>query len=165
MSDKEPNDRDPLISFIAQTIGAMRAQMARMSVDMATKDDLALIRAPMATKDDLALIRAPMATKDDLALIRAQMATKDDLAQMRAEMATKHDLAQLGSRFENKLEAGLTAVRGDIERLGLRVENLDAGVSLRIASVETSVSRLRSVVYLLAKDQPDLVRLLGHEPA
>jgi hypothetical protein len=119
----------------------------------------------MATKDDLALIRAPMATKDDLALIRAQMATKDDLAQMRAEMATKHDLAQLGSRFENKLEAGLTAVRGDIERLGLRVENLDAGVSLRIASVETSVSRLRSVVYLLAKDQPDLVRLLGHEPA
>jgi hypothetical protein len=154
MSDNEPSGRDPLISFIAQTIEAMRDKMA-------TKDDLTQLRAEMATRNDLAQLRAQMATKDDLAQLRAQMATKDDLAQLRAEMATKNDLA----RLENKLEAGLIAVRGDIERVALRVESLDTSVSVRFTAVETSISRLRSVVYLLAKDQPDLLRILGPEPS
>ncbi len=106
-------------------------------------------------------MRDRMATKDDVAPLREQMATKDDLARLREQMATKDDLARLRER----LDAGLAAVRGDIERVAVRVETLDSSVSLRFTAVEAAVSRVRSVVYLLVKDQPDLVRLLGSEPA
>ena len=55
--------------------------------DLATKADLAAVRADMATKADLAAVRADMATKADLAAVRADMATKVDLAEVRREMA------------------------------------------------------------------------------
>jgi hypothetical protein len=78
------------------------------------------------------------------------MVTKGDLQALRDQMATKA-----------AMEAGFTAVRGDIERLALRFEQVDRNQSLRTSAVESEVSRIRSVVYLLVKDQPDLVRMLG----
>jgi hypothetical protein len=86
---------------------------------------------------------------------------------MREQMVTKSDLGQVAgdvARVEQKLDAGLVAVRGDIERVALRLNAIDRSVSLRVSAVEAEVSRLRSVVYLLVKDQPDLLRLLGNEP-
>jgi len=63
--------------------------------------------------------------------------------------------------IENRMEAGFTAVRGDIERVHLRLDSIERMLSARLDRVETEVSRLRSVVYLLVKDRPELLRLLG----
>ncbi|HEY0430271.1 MAG TPA: hypothetical protein VGC61_00600 [Pyrinomonadaceae bacterium] len=145
-------ENNNLINFIATTVEALRDQMATMREQMATKVDLANL------KDEIATIKEQMATKDDLAQLehrlRAEMATKDELAQMehrlREEMATKDDLALLG-----------TVVRGDFEQVHFRFDALERVMSTRFGQVETDISRIRSVLYLLVKDKPDMLRLLG----
>jgi hypothetical protein len=82
--------------------------------------------------------------------ISEQMATKVDLANLRIEMATKNDVGRLE-----------TTMRGEFEQVHLRLDSIDRRVDTRIGQVETDVSRLRSVVYLLVKDKPDMLRLLG----
>jgi hypothetical protein len=139
------NDRN-LINFIASTVEAMRDQMA-------TKADIAVLKEQMATKaelaavkDDLARIESQMATKDVL----AKMATKDELAAVKEQMATKNDL----SRLE-------TTMHGEFEQVHLRLDSIDRSLSTRIGQVEADVSRLRSVIYWLVKDKPEMLRLLG----
>lgn len=142
MSDE--NDHE-LINFIAATIETMREQMA-------TKDDIVRLESRMET------MREQMATKDDLARVEAslreEMATKADLARveasLRTDMATKNDLGRLE-----------TTMRGEFEQVHLRLDSLDRRVDTRVGQIETDVSRLRSVVYLLVKDKPDMLRLLG----
>ena len=56
------------------------------------------------------------------------------------------------------------AVRGDIERVSLRLDGIERALSTRLSQIESEVSRLRSILYLLVKDQPELLRLLGTEP-
>ncbi|MEN3331696.1 MAG: hypothetical protein V7641_1061 [Blastocatellia bacterium] len=92
--------------------------------------------------------------------MREEMATKDDLAQM----ATKDDLAQVETRLITRLEAETTAIRGDIEQVHLRLDSIERALTARLSQLETEISRLRSVVYLLVKDRPELLRLLGQEP-
>jgi hypothetical protein len=87
-----------------------------------------------------------MATKDDL----AKMATKDELAAVKEQMATKTDL--------NRLEI---TMHGEFEQVHLRLDSIDRSLSNRIGQVESEVSRLRSVIYWLVKDKPDMLRLLG----
>jgi hypothetical protein len=94
--------------------------------------------------------------RDQVATIRDQMVTKDDLAQM----ATKDDLRQV----ELRLSAEIAAVRGDVEQVQLRLTSIEKALNTRLNQIETELSRLRSVVYLLVKDKPDLLRLLGQEP-
>ena len=65
---------------------------------------------------------------------------------MRDQMATKSDLAQLEARFNAKLEAEITAVRGDIEQVQLRLDSIEKALRARMDQIETEVSRLRSVV-------------------
>src|SRR5437867_1639932 len=89
---------------------------------------------------------------------------RGEMGTMREQMATKSELRGLERRLEEKMEAGFTAVRGDIERVSLRLETIERALSTRLSQIETEVSRLRSVLYLLVKDQPDLLRLLGTEP-
>lgn len=148
------NDKN-LISFIASTVETMRDQMV-------TKEELAAVREQMATKKDLAEVKdqvarvearvdsieSQMATKDDLAKLRKE--TKDDFATLRNEMATKIDLTRLE-----------TTMHGEFEQVHLRLDSIDRSLSTRIGQVESEVSRLRSVVYLLVKDKPDMLRLLG----
>lgn len=141
------NDKN-LISFIASTVEAMRDQMA-------TKADFAMLKEQVATKaelaavkDDLARVESQVATKDDLAKLRNE--TKDGLAKLRNEMATKIDLARLETRMH-----------GEFEQVHLRLDSIDRSLSTRIGQVESEVSRLRSVLYLLVKDKPDMLRLLG----
>ena len=93
--------------------------------------------------------------------MRDQMATMEGrLGTMEERMATKSDLR----RLEERMEAGFTAVRGDIERVSLRLDTIERALSARLSQIETDMSRLRSVLYLLVKDQPELLRLLGSEP-
>lgn len=79
---------------------------------------------------------------------------------IREQMATKSDIA----RLEAKLEAETTAIRGDIEQIHLRLDSIERALRARLDQIETEVSRLRSVVYLLVKDRPDMLRLLGQTP-
>jgi len=83
---------------------------------------------------------------------------------MRDQMATKSDLAQLEDRLTTKLEVQITAVRGDIEQVSLRLDSIERALRARLDQIETEVSRLRSVLYLLVKDRPDMLRLLGQTP-
>ena len=105
--------------------------------------------------DMLQFIAATVETlRDQVGTLRDQVATMGD------QMVTKSELL----RLEDKMEAGFTAVRGDIERVALRLDTIERALSARLSQIETEVSRLRSVLYLLVKDQPELLRLLGTEP-
>lgn len=84
---------------------------------------------------------------------------------MRDRMATKDDLARVEARLTDKIEMEITAVRGDIEQIHLRLDSIERALSARLGQIEAEVSRLRSVVYLLVKDRPELLRLLGQAPA
>ena len=75
---------------------------------------------------------------------------RDDLATMRGEMVTR-----------NTFEAAITAVRGDIEQVHLRLDGLEHTMSSRVEHVESELSRLRSAVYILGEDRPEVLRLLG----
>ena len=136
MSDQEPNN---LINFIATTVETMRDQMAEMHGQMVTKGDLDPVR-------------------EEIAYIGGQVET------MRDQMATKSDLAQLEVRLTTKLEVEITAVRGDIEQVHLRLDSIERALRARLDQIEAEMSRLRSVVYLLVKDRPDMLRLLGQSP-
>jgi len=81
--------------------------------------------------------------------LRDQMATKGDMAQM----ATKSDIA--------RLEAKVEAISGDIERIDLRLDSIERTIRVRLDQMDAEISRLRSVIYLLAKDRPEVLRLLG----
>jgi hypothetical protein len=99
------------------------------------------------------------AMRDEMATMRNEMATKQDLA--RLEMATKQDLSRLEGRLSERLDAATTGIRGDIEQVHLRLESIEHGMSSRFEHVEGEISRLRSAVYLLGKDRPEVLRLLG----
>lgn len=58
-------------------------------------------------------------------------------------------------------DASIAAVRGDIEQVQLRLDSVDHSIASRFEHVEGEISRLRSAVYVLGKDQPDVLRLLG----
>jgi len=144
-------DDDNLINFIATTVETMREQMAtkedlvRVESRLETmRERIDIIEGQMATKDDLS------ALKDDLSALKEQMATKDDLSALKEQMATKDDLSRLA-----------TTVRGDFEQVHFRFDTLERAMATRLGQVETDISRLRSVLYLLVKDKPDMLRLLG----
>jgi hypothetical protein len=146
--DSAMSENDKVINFIANTVEGLRQHVHTISEQMATKVDLANLR------DEMAAMKDQMATKDELAAVKAQIATKDELkdglAALRIEMATKSDLGRLE-----------TTMRGEFEQVHLRLDSIDRRVDTRVGQVETDVSRLRSVVYLLVKDKPDMLRLLG----
>lgn len=77
---------------------------------------------------------------------------RGDIASVRSEMVTK-----------TTFDAAITAVRGDIEQVQLRLDSMEPSVASRFELVEGQISRLRRAVYLLGKDDPDVLRLLGHK--
>jgi uncharacterized coiled-coil protein SlyX len=126
-------------------------------------DDGKLLRYLAATVEE---IRDRMATKDDLAALESRMATKDDLAALESRMATKDGLTALESRmatFESRMatKEDVVAIRGDIEQVQLRIDGVDRTLSTRMDAMDNRISRLRSAVYILAKDEPAVKRLLG----
>jgi hypothetical protein len=79
--------------------------------------------------------------------------------EMNERMATKDDIARIYERMATKDH--ITMIRGDIERVDLRLDGIERAVTLRMDTMDLSLSRLRSAVYLLAKDQPEIQKLLG----
>lgn len=78
---------------------------------------------------------------------------------MRDQMATKSDVV----RLEDRIGVETTAIRGDIEQVQLRLDSMEHSIASRFENVEGEISRLRSAVYVLGKDRPDVLRLLGHQ--
>ena len=85
-------------------------------------------------------------------------------------MATKDDIARLDSKIDkldgrvDKLEVETTIIRGEVEQVHLRLDGIEKALSSRLNHIEAEMSRLRSVLYLLVKDRPDMLRLLGQTP-
>jgi hypothetical protein len=155
-SMSEEKDKN-LIDFIATTVESMRDRIDTMGDRMATKEDLAALKDQMATKRELAALKDLMATKADVARIESnltalkeQMATKADLAVLKDQVATKNDVV---------------IIRGDIEQVQIRLDSIDHLFSGRMGQIESQISRLRSVIYLLVRDKPDMLRLLGQPDA
>ena len=105
-------------------------------------------------------------------MIRDRMATKDDVVRLDARidrLEGKVDgLDEKVGRLEvkiDKVEVDTTVIRGDLEQVHLRLDGIEKAVSSRMAHVEAEMSRMRSVLYLLVKDRPDMLRLLGQTPA
>ncbi len=110
------------------TLDELGEMMSYVVENMATKDDIAAIRAEMATKDDI----KDMATKDDLATglasVRAEMATKDDIAGIMAELAEiKMRLRELEEIVENHsgyskdIDYALERIAAIEKHLGIKV--------------------------------------------
>ena len=66
-----------------------------------------------------------------------------------------------GMATKKHLDVATTAIRGDIEQVHLRLNTMEHSLSSRFEQVEGEISRLRSAVYLLGKDRPDVLRMLG----
>jgi chromosome segregation ATPase len=81
--------------------------------------------------------------------------TKEELAE---------ELGKVEARLTRKIEVEITAVRGDIEQVHLRIDAIEKALSSRLNHIEAEMSRMRSVLYLLVKDRPDMLRLLGQAP-
>jgi len=94
-------------------------------------------------------------------MIRDRMATKDELAEVESRLSSRID--GLESKVD-KLEVTTTIIRGDVEQVQLRLDGIEKAVTSRIGNVEAEMSRMRSVLYLLVKDRPDMLRLLGQSP-
>lgn len=73
--------------------------------------------------------------------------------------AIESRVSDIESRMATKDD--ITMVREDIERLDLRLDGIDRSLTTRLDTMDLSISRLRSAVYLLAKDQPEILKLLG----
>jgi hypothetical protein len=87
----------------------------------------------------------------------------DRLDAIEQRMATKEDLARLDGRLSERLEVATTSIRGDIEQIHLRLDSMDHRMASRDEHFDAEISRLRSAVYILSKDRPDVLRLLGHQ--
>jgi hypothetical protein len=94
-------------------------------------------------------------------MIRDRMATKDELAEVEARLSSRID--GLESKVD-RLEVTTTVIRGDVEQVQLRLDGIEKAVTSRIGNVEAEMSRMKSVLYLLVKDRPDMLRLLGQSP-
>ena len=77
---------------------------------------------------------------------------RGDIASVRSEMVTK-----------TTFDAAITAIRGDIEQVHLRLDSMEHRIASRDEHFDAEISRLRSAVYVLGKDRPDVLRLLGHQ--
>jgi hypothetical protein len=129
----------------------------------ASKEDL----ERFATKGDL----ERFATKEDFGPLREQVAfLGGQVEDIRDRMATKDDIVRLDSRLDkvevkvDKLDVTTTVIKGEVEQVHLRLDGIDRALTLRLDHVEAEMSRMRSVLYLLVKDRPDMLRLLGQPP-
>ena len=97
-------------------------------------------------------------------MIRDRMATKDDVARLDSK------IDKLGGKVDSldgkvdKLEVETTVIRGEVEQVHLRLDGIERALASRLDHVEAEMSRLRSVLYLLVKDKPEMLRLLGQTP-
>ncbi|HYY93834.1 MAG TPA: hypothetical protein VE713_04905 [Pyrinomonadaceae bacterium] len=97
-------------------------------------------------------------------MIRDRMATKDDIARLDSRIDTLDGKVDKINGKVDKLEVETTVIRGEVEHIHLRLDGIEKALSSRLNHIEAEMSRLRSVLYLLVKDRPDMLRLLGQTP-
>ena len=148
MSDQPTGDNGNLLNFIASTV--------EMILDrMATKDDIARLDSKIDG------VEARLDARMDG--VEARLSSRMDGLESRVDgLDAKIDRVE--ARLSEKIEVEITAVRGDIEQVHLRLNSIDRAVSSRLDHVEADMSRMRSVLYLLVKDDPDMLRILGYGP-
>ena len=83
----------------AQAAAMVTTMCNVLGVNLATKEDLAIVRQDMATKADIAAVRLEIAAKEDFAAVRREIATKEDFAAIRQEMVTKADLHAMADKL------------------------------------------------------------------
>jgi hypothetical protein len=118
MSNRQPEENENLLNFIASTVELIRDRMDTL------------------------------ATKDELAEVESRLTSRIDGLEVKVD----------------RLEVTTTVIRGDVEQVQLRLDGIEKGVGSRLGNVEAEMSRMRSVLYLLVKDRPDMLRLLGQSP-
>lgn len=117
-------------------------------------------------RDELAIVREQMATKDDVSRLEGRLDfSESGLDTIEGRMATKEDLHRFDARFSEQLRVISMTIRGDIEQVQLRLDGMEHSISSRFEHVESELSRLRSAVYMLGKNRPDVLRLLGQTHA
>ena len=151
MSQRQPEENENLLRFIASTVEMIRDHMA-------TKEDI----EPLVTREEFEPMREQVGLLgEQVGLLGEQVSfLGGQVEDIRDRMATKSDLTKL----EDRLTVETTAIRGDIEQVHLRLDGIDKSLSSRLNHVESEMSRMRSVLYLLVKDRPDMLRLLGQAP-
>jgi hypothetical protein len=117
--------------------------------DLQKSDTISATMANGENSDVIGFIASTVET------IRDQMATKDELANAVARLDGRID------SLSEKLDASTTIITGNFEQIHFRLDTVEHSISSRFEYVEGELSRLRSAVYLLGKDQPDVLRLLG----
>lgn len=147
MSQRQPEENGNLLRFIASTVEQIRDRMA--------------------TKEDI----EPLVTREEFEPVREQVAfLGGQVEDIRDRMATKGDTVRLDSKFDklevkvDRLEVTTTVIKGEVEQVHLRLDGIEKAISSRLDHVESEMSRMRSVLYLLVKDRPDMLRLLGQAP-
>jgi hypothetical protein len=151
MDSERPQDPNRLIEFIAATVEAMRDKIGSMD------DKIGVMQHEIgAMQHEIGTVKLEMGTRFDS--IEGRM---DSIDGKMSSIEGRIDRIEGKMATKDAMEAGFAAVRGDIERVALRLDQVDRNHSLRTTALESEVSRIRSVVYLVVKDQPDLVRLLG----
>ena len=150
MSNRQPEENESQLNSIAYAVEQIRDRMI-------TKDDA----KRFAVKDDL----ERFATKEDFVSLREQVSfLGGQVEDIRDRMATKDELAKVEARLNEKIGVETTTIRGDLEQVHLRLDGIEKAVSSKMDHVEAEMSRMRSVLYLLVKDRPDMLRLLGQSP-
>jgi MoeA N-terminal region (domain I and II) len=148
------------------SFGCARVQVASRPRVVVLATGTELVRVDLenfATKEDVTSLRGDVTSlRSDVSLLREETNfIGGQVETMRNQMATKSDIA----RLEDRLRVETAAVRGDIEQVQLRLDSIDKTLRARLDEMEGEIARLRSVVYLLAKDRPELLRLLGQPPS
>ena len=134
VSDQPTGDDGNLLNFIASTVE--------------------MIRDRMATKDDIARLDSKIDG------VETRLDAKIDMVEARLD--AKIDGVE--ARLSDKIDVEITAVRGDIEQVHLRLNSIERAISSRLDHVEADMSRMRSVLYLLVRDDPAMLRMLGYTP-
>jgi hypothetical protein len=160
----ESNDND-VIGFIAGRVETILNRLDAVESRMATKEDLARLEGRFDEKlehldgqFDEKLARLDGQFDEKLARLDGQFDEK--LEHLDGQFDEK--LARLDGRFTERLGVATTSIRGDIEQIQLRLDSMEHSIASRFENVEGELSRLRSAVYILGKDRPDVLRLLGH---
>ena len=167
MSNRQPEENDNLLKSIAATVEIIRDRMDTL----ATRDEVESLVSNLLTKDEAESLVSKLVTKEEFEPVREQVGfLGGQVEDIRDRMATKGDVARLDAKLDklevkaDKLEVTTTAIKGEVEQVHLRLDGIDKALSSRINHVEAEMSRMRSVLYLLVKDKPDMLRLLGQMP-
>jgi len=77
-------------------------------------------------------------------------------------MATQEDLARLDGRLLKDSRWQPLRSVATLNKIQLRLDSMEHRIASRNERFEGELSRLCSAVYLLGKDRPDIMRLLGN---